>query len=1096
MVCVGPSAPAAVFMKEIVTTGMRVLKAGIFQWALWSMTAAGQLPYILSNGYVGGSGRDTIQAITVDTHGYLYIAGTTEGQAPAWWQGAWNPKGGEDTFVAKLSPDGRKVIYSTLLAGDGDDSARAVAVTTDGQVWVAGVTLSSNFPTTADAIRRTPAGMEDVFLARLDPSGAVAYSTYFGGSTTDQAFGVAVDANGSAYVVGQTMSADFPVSSGAPQRSFGGLADGFVARVTMEGRLEYSTFAGGTGIEVCNAVRVSSDRIAWVAGATASPAWPSASDSVSGMRGGLDAMLLAVNSEGTGWSHRAVFGDRGQEQWNAMERLSDGSILLAGGTTSTTWPPPSTAQQLTGSSYDAVACRYVPGSGISWCARLGGSQEEAATAVWQDSDSRVWVAGYTGSSDLPTFSPKQPSFGGQTDGFIAVLRAGDRRWEASTYVGGAGAERILGGAGRDRRFWTAGWASMGNQLVTPNALSQAFGGQIDGILTASTLSTSPEVVSITPSSGSGSIASVELVISDANGASDLSYVNINFSNPLSGNSACWSTWFNGARALALASNEGNSYVGAIKEGDASNIENSQCRIQGMRLSSRTLGSELILSAAFEFSSSFAFLGAGGNKKITVSAVDNGGQAQGDIQVGEWTIVAQNLPPAASLTVPAAGSGSGSSATLEFEITDPNGSADVFYFNVLVAASLQPAQACWMTYFANANVLALANDAGNSYLGVVAPGSSSVISNSQCRVNGSMVSVTRTATSIRLRVGLTFLPGFGAPAQGSVKGIYCAPVDVSGATTGWITVGSWSLGSPNTAPQLSASSPASGTGSVQTFSVTYSDAQGASDISLVQLNISNPVTTDKSCWVAWFRDGNLLGLINDRGDGYVGVAPLGQPGLLSNSQCSIDLRQASLTPAGNQLILTTQIRFTYSFATLGMGAAKKLSVSATDQGGLTSSWQEIGTWTVPSGNAAPKIVSVTPDQVTGQAKIIQVNVSDLNGGSDIFFIDFKVSPPSSPGSPCWVTYFAHANVLALANDQSNAYVGAITPGTATTIQNSRCVLNGVGSTSTVVDGNLSFSLDLRLLPAMAPLGTSMQLLVYVQDSQGLTSGPLQKGVWQF
>src|SRR5262249_8501534 len=113
--------------------------------------------------------------------------------------------------------------YSTYLGGSGNDSGQALAVDTSGSAYGTGLTASANFPTSPGALQPLHRGAFDVFVTKLNPSGtALVYSTYLGGNDDDAGFGIAVDADGNAYITGRTSSSDFPTTPGAFQPSFGG----------------------------------------------------------------------------------------------------------------------------------------------------------------------------------------------------------------------------------------------------------------------------------------------------------------------------------------------------------------------------------------------------------------------------------------------------------------------------------------------------------------------------------------------------------------------------------------------------------------------------------------------------------------------------------------------------------------------------------------------------------------------------------------------------------------------------------------------------------------------------------------------------------
>ena len=215
------------------------------------------------------------ESMAVDAAGDIYVVGaagpglaTTPGAYQSQYAGGQCPGGNAtetppcpNAFITRLTPSGA-LAWTTYLGGSGPDDAHAVAVDSAGNAWVAGETVSPNFPTTAGAVSRTfhgevdlgPLRYGDAFVAKLDPTGShLLYSTYLGGSGPDGAFGVAVDAAGAAYVAGGTQSTDFPTTPGALETTYSGYTpnqlpslygDGFATKLDASGHLIYSTFTG------------------------------------------------------------------------------------------------------------------------------------------------------------------------------------------------------------------------------------------------------------------------------------------------------------------------------------------------------------------------------------------------------------------------------------------------------------------------------------------------------------------------------------------------------------------------------------------------------------------------------------------------------------------------------------------------------------------------------------------------------------------------------------------------------------------------------------------------------------------------------------
>ena len=126
---------------------------------------------------------------------------------------------GEHLFVTKLNASGQ-MAYATVLAGNQGEEGQAIAIDSSGAAYVAGITYSSNFPVTAGALKTTLSGTSDAVVAKLNASGQVIYATYLGGSNYDGANGIAIDGAGNAYVAGWTLSSDFPTTAGAYSTSF------------------------------------------------------------------------------------------------------------------------------------------------------------------------------------------------------------------------------------------------------------------------------------------------------------------------------------------------------------------------------------------------------------------------------------------------------------------------------------------------------------------------------------------------------------------------------------------------------------------------------------------------------------------------------------------------------------------------------------------------------------------------------------------------------------------------------------------------------------------------------------------------------------
>jgi chitobiase/beta-hexosaminidase-like protein/beta-propeller repeat-containing protein len=219
----------------------------------------------------------------VDPAGAVYVSGYANGSDFPTTAGALQPakRGSTDGFVAKIAPDCGGFVYSTYLGGsDGGSSANDIVADAEGHAYLTGSTGALDFPT-VNALQPANAGGVDAFVSKLDPSGAaLVYSTYLGGSRDDLAWGIALDATGSAYVTGQTSSADFPTRNAVQPSQNGTQVNAFVTRLSSEGtELRYSTFLGASDPErnagdYAHGIAVDGSSRAYVIGEAASSGFP------------------------------------------------------------------------------------------------------------------------------------------------------------------------------------------------------------------------------------------------------------------------------------------------------------------------------------------------------------------------------------------------------------------------------------------------------------------------------------------------------------------------------------------------------------------------------------------------------------------------------------------------------------------------------------------------------------------------------------------------------------------------------------------------------------------------------------------------------
>lgn len=251
--------------------------------------------------YIGGSADDAGgPSVRVDAGGAVYFsAAVMSTNAPA-TPGDAQPQhggGGRDMFLAKLSADGRTLLFGTYFGGNGDEDGEThnLWVNQSGQAVITGTTTSSNLPTTAGAIQTTLRGGRDGFVARFSADGSQRLaSSYLGGAQGEAIEGTGIDPQGNIYVTGNTHSPDFPTTAGAPMRALNGPEDGFLAmlRADLTGVLA-STYIGGRDSDYGRSLVVDGARgIVYVIGITNSPDLATTTGAYQGTYRGKDAFLL------------------------------------------------------------------------------------------------------------------------------------------------------------------------------------------------------------------------------------------------------------------------------------------------------------------------------------------------------------------------------------------------------------------------------------------------------------------------------------------------------------------------------------------------------------------------------------------------------------------------------------------------------------------------------------------------------------------------------------------------------------------------------------------------------------------------------------
>src|SRR5712692_7196938 len=407
-------------------------------------------PTLIYSTYLGGGGDDLGSSIAVDGSNNVYVAGTTASanfptQNPAFASNA----GLSDIFVTKINAAGNAIVYSTYIGGSGLDRGDGLAIDSSGNAYVVGRVDSSStdFPTTNGALATTYRGGDfDGVVFKLNQQGnALVYSTFLGGEANDSTEGIAVDANGNAYVTGGTKSIGFPVTSGAVQGFLAGDTDAYLTKLNSTGTaLLYSTMIGGTGTDRGSGVAIDSSGNAYVAGFTSSQDFPTVNAFQNSPGGSFDAFVAKIDTNVSGVASLvfcSYLGGIGDDKAYGIA-LDNGAnnIYVTGQTSSNNLPLLNPAQPAFGGSFDAFIAKISSTGTKIYTTYLGGTGDDRGTGIKVNSSGEVYVTGFTSSTNFPTVTPLQIANGGGFDAFVAKLNSAGSAFLYSTYFGGSANE--------------------------------------------------------------------------------------------------------------------------------------------------------------------------------------------------------------------------------------------------------------------------------------------------------------------------------------------------------------------------------------------------------------------------------------------------------------------------------------------------------------------------------------------------------------------------------------------------------------------------------------------------------------------------------
>jgi len=338
---------------------------------------------IVYSTYLGSSNNDNLYGIAIDGSGNAFVAGETFSSTfplvnplqTVFNQGSGS--GDDDGFVTEINASGTAFLYSTYLGGSAGDLVNGIALDGSDNIYVAGDTVSGDFPITAGAFQTQCKSdgqcggnsLDETFVTKINAGGAsLGYSTYLGGSTDDVGLALALDSSHNAYVTGYTNSTDFPVDGPFQAELLNTNGSAFVTKLNPTGSaLVYSSFLGGSTFDAAVSIAVDQRGNAYVTGTTLSVDFPTADAFQPALDGNSDAFIAEVNATGQTKVYSTFYGGDDDENFDSTTSSpfggsiatvhASGAVYVTGATASSSGFPLTSALQnvFGGAPFDAFA---------------------------------------------------------------------------------------------------------------------------------------------------------------------------------------------------------------------------------------------------------------------------------------------------------------------------------------------------------------------------------------------------------------------------------------------------------------------------------------------------------------------------------------------------------------------------------------------------------------------------------------------------------------------------------------------------------------------------------------------------------------------
>jgi hypothetical protein len=388
--------------------------------------------------------------------------------------------------------------YGTLLGGSGTDSIIGVKMDRSGMIYVAGYMTTGDFGGGPGAYQGATTGSPNIFIAKINPALAgpdsLVYFTYLGGSGADMPYAMQLDAAGNIYLTGTTTSSDFPLGGTPALATNAGAGDAFILKFnpSLDGTsaLVFSSYLGGTDLDIGYAIDVDPQGFIYVTGTTRSGDFPLTSTAYAAIRyGDSDSFIVKVDPSIGAFTYSSYLGGELTEEGRAIAVAPSGIVYFAGDTVSTMFPLAGNSYQPTpfGGGDIFLAVMDLTKSGVDslvYSTFLGGSGLDTVRKMIVDSSGKPLLTGYTLSPDLPvTPDALQSQLKGIANVYVMRLdlsASSNNIISYTTYFGGSGGDVAYDMATDSTgAVYLTGYTNSMDFPVTTDALQSKYGGGFD-----------------------------------------------------------------------------------------------------------------------------------------------------------------------------------------------------------------------------------------------------------------------------------------------------------------------------------------------------------------------------------------------------------------------------------------------------------------------------------------------------------------------------------------------------------------------------------------------------------------------------------------